>query len=332
MNKVHNLSLENVKCYRKVDLELRSFTIITGTNSSGKSSLLQSILLFYSAQNRQLIDFHNIHELDLISYRSVLNNSADAENFKIGVNGDYIEFDEYLENGVPLPNLANLKSVSDRKETISLVLYIGSDRQICGTQVESVPNNAYSPSQNNSGIAEYIYRRQNSLTRTEFQSDIQYCLNYLDFGKDILLIKYGSFYSIYIDGININHVGTGIRYALPIIVSLISNKEAILIIENPEIHLHPSAQSKLLEIIAEYAMKNSLQVIMETHSDHVLNSLRVLVRKRVVNKEDVLIKFTHPTRNDTELLDIHVLEDGSIETWPDGFFDELDKKLEQLLW
>ena len=70
------------------------------------------------------------------------------------------------------------------------------------------------------------------------------------------------------------NVGTGVSYIAEIIIAAFScEKGDMLIIENPEIHLHPSGQAELMEFLVFLAQRG-LQVVMETHSDHVFNGLR----------------------------------------------------------
>ncbi|MDF2453489.1 MAG: hypothetical protein K0S26_2993 [Bacteroidota bacterium] len=74
------------------------------------------------------------------------------------------------------------------------------------------------------------------------------------------------------------NIGFGISYVLPIIVTgLIARKESIMIVENPEAHLHPSAQSKIGRFLAMVA-KSGVNVIIETHSDHIINGIQIATK------------------------------------------------------
>jgi predicted ATPase len=124
------------------------------------------------------------------------------------------------------------------------------------------------------------------------------------------------------------NVGFGYSSVLPIIVSgLIAQPGEKLIIENPEIHLHPKAQSALIEFLVKVA-NTGVQVFVESHSDHVLNALRIAVLKEKLNSNDVSVLYfqenTSPTRIDIEA-------DGRIENWPTDFFDQMDNDLNTLL-
>lgn len=81
------------------------------------------------------------------------------------------------------------------------------------------------------------------------------------------------------------NVGFGITYVLPLIVAILSAKPGdILVLENPEAHIHPSGQRMLGELIA-LAGNGGVQVIVETHSDHILNGIRIAVKKKEIAKE-----------------------------------------------
>jgi predicted ATPase len=129
------------------------------------------------------------------------------------------------------------------------------------------------------------------------------------------------------------NVGFGYSYILPIIVSgLIAKPDEILIIENPEAHLHPRAQSRLAHFLAKVA-KTGVQVFIESHSDHILNALRVAVKNKNLNTDDLQIFYfaENPDEDTPNIFTPQVDEDGRIDEWPDGFFDEWNNNLMELL-
>lgn len=125
------------------------------------------------------------------------------------------------------------------------------------------------------------------------------------------------------------NVGFGYSYALPIIVSgLIAQPGEILIVENPEAHLHPCAQSQITKFLT-LVSKTGVQVFVETHSDHVLNAVRVsILDKRLASHDVNILFFGGP--DTPEITPIVVDDDGKIEHWPIGFFDQLDKDFSRL--
>lgn len=124
-------------------------------------------------------------------------------------------------------------------------------------------------------------------------------------------------------------VGFGFSFSLPVIVApLIAKPGDLIIIENPEAHLHPSAQSKI-GMLLSMAAQNGVQVIIETHSDHLLNGIRVAVRKKIIRSNNTIIHFF--SQNELHKQTFSIEEDGTTERWPNGFFDEWDKRLTQLI-
>lgn len=126
------------------------------------------------------------------------------------------------------------------------------------------------------------------------------------------------------------NIGFGYSQALPIIVSgLLAKKGDILIIENPETHLHPQAQSRLLQFLAKVC-QDGVQVFIESHSVHLLNAVRVTVKDQLVTPEQLSVLYFYQNSEQSKVTQIPVLSTGSIEEWPEGFFDQTLKDFEKL--
>ncbi|MCD8105369.1 MAG: DUF3696 domain-containing protein [Lachnospiraceae bacterium] len=130
------------------------------------------------------------------------------------------------------------------------------------------------------------------------------------------------------------NVGFGITYVLPLIVSILSaKKNDIIVIENPEAHIHPSGQRMLGELIAR-AGDGGVQLIVETHSDHILNGVRLAVKQHRISKDSIELSYFYKDTNDEyrhKCVYPHILSDGRLDCWPEGFFDEWDNTLLELL-
>lgn len=131
------------------------------------------------------------------------------------------------------------------------------------------------------------------------------------------------------------NVGFGLSYVLPVVTSILSAaKGDLLIIENPESHLHPAGQSLMGKLCA-IASKNGVQLIIESHSDHFLNGIRVAVKQKTVDADDVRVFFLqrdmHSPVHASEVTYPRIDDQGRIDCWPDGFFDQWDKELDKLL-
>ncbi|MCD8221322.1 MAG: DUF3696 domain-containing protein [Clostridiales bacterium] len=130
------------------------------------------------------------------------------------------------------------------------------------------------------------------------------------------------------------NVGFGITYVLPLIVSILSAKENdIIVMENPEAHIHPSGQRMLGELIAR-AGEGGVQLIVETHSDHILNGVRLAVKEHKASKDNIELSYFYKESDDGyrhKCVYPHILSDGRLDCWPEGFFDEWDNTLLELL-
>lgn len=113
------------------------------------------------------------------------------------------------------------------------------------------------------------------------------------------------------------NVGFGLSYALPIIVAILSaQKDALLLIENPEAHLHPYGQAKLTELMC-LAAQAGIQIIIETHSDHIINGALVACKQEKINKENIgIYQFNRDEEQHcAKATQIEVLEGGRIKKY-----------------
>ncbi|MDO6428627.1 DUF3696 domain-containing protein [Thalassotalea sp. 1_MG-2023] len=119
------------------------------------------------------------------------------------------------------------------------------------------------------------------------------------------------------------NVGFGISYALSIVSALLFTKRGgLVIIENPEAHLHPKGQSYLGRLIALTA-KAGIQVIIETHSDHLLNGIRVITKTdKEFDPSIFTLYFVSQGEMESNVQSISISKDGKLSAWPEGFFDQ----------
>ena len=122
------------------------------------------------------------------------------------------------------------------------------------------------------------------------------------------------------------HTGFGLTQTLPIVVSALSAAQGdIILIENPEVHLHPAGQALMGQFMADVA-RTGIQVLVETHSDHVLNGVRRAVKGERLAADQVAIHFFRSRSTELPQVQSPALDkDGNIDDWPEGFFDQFDK-------
>src|SRR5665213_4465046 len=116
-------------------------------------------------------------------------------------------------------------------------------------------------------------------------------------------------------------MGFGVSYALPIVVAAMTAIDGgLLIVENPEAHLHPAGQSEMGVFLSRMATAG-LQLIIETHSDHVLNGIRRAIGdERVLRADDAIVHFFADASSNAKPLEF--TPTGGITEWPAGFFDQ----------
>nr|MDQ3819082.1 DUF3696 domain-containing protein [Acidobacteriota bacterium] len=120
---------------------------------------------------------------------------------------------------------------------------------------------------------------------------------------------------------NLIDVGYGASQVIPVITACLSNRSGPIFIEQPEIHLHPKAQGTIAELLCETSLKR--QVLVETHSVHMINRARLRVAQGHLDYKNVMILFVDRDARGSRVQTIPLKENGDFGgTWPGGFFDE----------
>lgn len=359
---IKKLHLLNFKCFDNIEIPLKNLTLLAGANGSGKSTVIQSILLVKQSYKR----YNNLNKVIVSGEYIKMGKSNDLlfENTEDDSIGIKIEYDNQRETDVILEYIGNESVLfnkintpvdedmncifSDRFEYIAAErigpenIYIGiSDTFNLGIHGEYtmcyLSNKGQDIVQKELCIEEY----PNNLT-SQVDGWIKRLFTGFSFRIDDIVKA---------DAISLRfqevskadksnerrpiNVGFGITYILPIIVALLkARKGDLVIIENPECHLHPKAQRVIGELIAKTA-NIGVQVIVETHSDHVLNGVRLSVKNSLISNENVQILFADRenvgSHYHTNIYNPVIQKDGSLDVWPEGFFDEWDNALFDLL-
>lgn len=156
-------------------------------------------------------------------------------------------------------------------------------------------------------------------------------LRFLDLAGEATVKDHGRFgvgFSIRQKGthpdVDLTAVGVGVSQALPIVLQLVlSEPGQVVVVEQPELHLHPAMQLRMADLLLNYAMSGR-QIIAETHSEHIVNRLR----RRVVESPDqvqdaIQLQFAETdAEGDTVYRSSSIGADGTLsEDWPEGFFE-----------
>ena len=130
------------------------------------------------------------------------------------------------------------------------------------------------------------------------------------------------------------NVGFGYSYVLPVIVgTLLAEDGSVVIVENPEAHLHPGAQSRIMEFLINQSLEKDLQLIIETHSDHVVNGMRISMKKGTLKPSDSVIQHFAYSEETTDPVITRITSDayGNLSDYPEDFQDEWTAQMLELV-
>ena len=366
---ITRIDLDKFKCFDILRLPLNALTLLSGTNASGKSTVLQSLALLHQTMredewsNSLLL---NGMDVDLGTVLDVVDKVNGRFEFGIGLldrgshygwqfSGDRADISMAVASvhvdGFSTADPEQLHYLlPPEKATSSLIkrlrdlMYITAER-IGPREIYWVYDPRIAPAMGTNGedaVSVLHLERDNDvlaglvisgvpatlLRQTEARMDLffpGYNLN-IQPVPQVNAVTLGVRTSNDTGFHRPGHSGYGLTQILPIIVaSLAADQDGILLIENPEVHLHPAGQAMMGQFMAEVAQAG-VQVILETHSDHVLNGVRRAVKEGVLPSDAVAIHFFRPrVEGQPQVLSPTMDESGNIDDWPDGFFDQFDK-------
>lgn len=390
---INGIILRNFKCFEYLDLPLAPLTLLTGLNSSGKSSILQSLSLLHQT----IVEGERSNELllngDFVSLgtaREVINEVVGARSFQIGIKSSHCEciWEFSVDNrdalSIPIHNISWKQANNhDEQEYWSLKEYdsdklSGKMHHLLPEDLEdddvaksfmsllhqlqylsaerSGPRDVYpvgaSFEHPNVGVngqgtpwvlhqfAETTPMPQliiETATKT-LQRQVEAWMQefFPGVGLEVIPVPRTNLVTL---GIRMSeaesfhrpqNVGYGLTHVLPIVTAGLSgNESSVLLIENPEAHLHPRGQSLMGEFLAR-ASACGMQVIVETHSDHVLNGARKAVKKQFVKHEQVAIHYFTP-KEESRVISPLIDKNGNLDSWPEGFFDQFELDVSSLI-
>lgn len=341
---INGLSISGYKCFDKVKLEPKQINILAGKNSAGKSSIIQAIIALkqggYNPFRGDYIKMGEISEL--------MNVYIGADTIEIEA-----EYDSYGKNKKAMINIHGLNAKVSETELLDMELvYCSAERVGVKEAYERAPEDndtvgvdcryAFSyfcKHKEDKFPEEEVYDTESLLT---FDGQVNYWLNTITGCKinayyipktDLVGVEYSNAKRV-ASGIwsRPQNVGTGVTYIASVIIAALScRKGGALIIENPEIHLHPAAQSVLLEFLAFMSLRG-IQIFIETHSDHVFNGLRKCVHNNLILSNSQAIYFFRDVSNNCSEPVLIALDDsGKICNREDGLFDQIQKDLDVIL-
>jgi len=364
---IRALRMQNFKCFENQRFDLGPLTLLSGLNGTGKSSVLQSLLLLRQSYQRGLLQSVGLalngDLVQLGTARDVFYEGATSPPF-----GFDVDFDERLGASWSFeyaPEADVVRSVSGPvDEAVYHASLFGDDfhylsAERIGPRLSFPKSDYWVREHRQLGVSgqytshflslfgehkvnkSLAHPREKTLT---LKAQVDAWMGEVSPGirieaKSYPDIDFISLHYAFLVGKQVSNsyrspnVGFGITYTLPVVVALLALPAgALVMFENPEAHLHPQGQVKIGELMARVA-GCGIQVIVESHSDHILNGVRIAVRQGILAPEQVRLHFLDrkPDQLSSQVISPQIDPDGRIDHWPEGFFDEWDKSLEKLL-
>lgn len=379
---LEQIDLRLFKCFEQLSLPIKRLTLLTGTNASGKSSVLQALVLLQQTMREHEWSKRlmlNGESLQLGTVADVVDKVNGRRELEIGVaddtlsarwcfNGEREDMAMALEScwldaekletadgfRFLLPQ-KRFNTTPDLVKRIRNLTYITAERvgpreiyALCDRQLASVVGSSgkHAASVLHWGRDEPVLeplRIANIPNNRLRQVEAHMREFFPGFGMELRQIPQANSVMLGLrtaDDTNFHrpiHVGFGLTQVFPIVVAALSAQSGdILLIENPEVHLHPAGQVYMGQFLSKVAAAG-VQVILESHSDHVLNGVRRSVKQQMLAASDVAIHFFRarvaissfhpPSENKAQVESPQLDSQGNIDYWPEGFFDQFDKDM-----
>ncbi|EKT64539.1 DUF3696 domain-containing protein [Providencia burhodogranariea] len=361
---INKLGLHNFKSYKDELIEFAMLTVFCGNNSVGKSTAIQAISIPIQSYFKSTVALNgNLVELGSLKDIHHQNADDTSLNIELEINSGtiswgFIDIDtqenisnkhltaltpfeitaelEYLTNNIqylqaerygPRVNYEIKKSDSFHKD------WLGAKGEFTSEFLSqsAISRRLFVGGTDNSKDAQIDPRLHPDEEQASLNRQIDAWLKEISPGISVasqLFEEASTSVNIFEQNGNRNlksqNVGFGVSYALSIVTALLFTRPGgLIIIENPEAHLHPRGQSYLGRLISLTAQAG-VQVIIETHSDHLINGMRLMPRLGKVNCEKIKIYqvVADSTEKCSKVIPITVSPEGELSQWPTDFFDQ----------
>lgn len=350
---MQQITIKDYKCFSEKTVPLKSMTVLAGGNSVGKSSVIQSLLLLRNSIDKEQTSLNGDYLLNLGNSSQVLRRGANDNKISVSYQtaddctvstlwtADIGRPEVYLRNTVKEHDAsceltaANFHYLHAERLGPRAMYNIGSSNRNVGWQGENaialLSNLIIDTPEYNVAAAKQFYGSQNPTLRSQTDD----WMNYIIPGVDLQAQRVQEINQAFVQ-YNEHapyNVGFGISYVLPVVVAgLIAQPGEMLIVENPEAHLHPSGQSRIGRFLAHVA-QSGVQVITETHSEHVINGIRLAALNDRIDHNNIVVNFFSKADKPGEQPatdSIFLNKQADLEQWPAGFFDQQQRDLGEI--
>lgn len=366
---IQSIELKNFKSIKRHRFPLRNLNVVLGLNGMGKSTFIQSFLLMkqsenlfhgalrlngqlveigkgsdvfyqYSKENEIVFDvcfsdkknmrFDFVYEKESDCLRTKKKDILDNASFQQALFGDKFQYlsasriDPKVFYDKSYTSVVNLHNIGKHGQYTAHFLHV------CGNDDIAFPNLKHAKSKTLRLID------QVNCWMGEISTGVKFNTTDIPNTDNVLLDMQFEQPNLGFTGrFRPTNVGFGISYALPIVTALLAAQPGeLIIIENPESHVHPRGQAELGKLIAKTAM-NDVQLIVETHSDHIVNGIRVAVKEKDISNDRVTLFYFERTMEENEqyskITNIEVDSRGELSSYPTNLLDEWSNQLVKLV-
>lgn len=364
---ISKIDIQNFKSLKKVSVNTKNLNVLMGLNGMGKSSFIQMLLLLMQSDKLEyrVIDLNGIL-VQIGQGRDALYQYAEEDNIIFGLDfEDELKYSWKLnyqkdKDKLKVENVVTKELMKKFREKTKRFQYISAERigprdlydassivvsdkkqigllgefaayfiNVFGSEI-NIPEKLRHPKAKSEKLSAQINAWLSEISpgvslNTKYVPEVNKVI--LDYQFDLENSKTNSFRP--------KNVGFGISYVLPIILALLTAEPGkIIVIENPESHIHPRGQAELGKLIS-LAAQVGAQLFVETHSDHILNGIRVSVKEEIIERANVNIMFFDKVTTEKEqfsrVKQIKIDKNGELNEYPNDFLDEWSNQLLKLL-
>jgi len=346
---IHELHIYGFKIFTEATFKMAPLTVLAGMNGAGKTSVVHALLLIREATRRgdEVVQLNGPHGLELGTFGDIQNwDAPESVCFDLTDNAGNVF--SWVFGGNPTALYAEIQKQPSQIPLAfeaggRMFQYLSAERygprNILGSV--ALPPDLLEVGFRGEYSAQVIYSLDNlpidelrrcpgardedaALLKFEAERWLSRIARPVQIDTDSLAVRTVTALRFRVpDGewVRPPNMGFGVTYALPVILAgLTAGKDGLLMVENPEAHLHPSGQSQIGYFLAAIAAAG-VQVLVETHSDHVLNGIRRAIGEyRILSSDQAITHFFDIDGSAPQSLGF--TDSGGIASWPRGFFDQ----------
>ena len=336
---ITNITLENFKCFRRVSINSKLLTVLIGPNGTGKSSILQALLLLGQWDYRNQVPRYEGQFITLSDPEEMFPAFSPESVLRLSIGGE--TGGQNFQFAVRLPDPEHIQQAASQEflQVTSALRFVPAARGLVR------PSYALG-----SEIEEPISLHDGLATEKQLATNLAYCRGSEETLSALLKKVTGTGFrvdavppqSVAVKSlspagpVNIVSEGFGANALIQLLYQLVAaEKGATVLIEEPEIHLHPRAQAELGDVLADTAKAKDKQMIMTTHSEHLVERLLLLVAEGTLTPDDLAIySFSKDEDGECFAVEIEVTGNGQVGGGLTDFYannlDTLDRRVKAL--